>query len=342
MATPRRRADTPLADRIFEEPYRFDFFQAVRLLERLQPDRVLVGREGPPAHEVTRFLTQLSLSFPASAVHQLESAESGDGPPAMMVNFLGLFGPSGALPSHYTELLIARARQGDHTLAAFLDLLNHRLVSLFYRAWEKHHALVLYERGVEDQVARRLFDLIGLGLPTLRNRHDFSDTVLLFYSGCFARRQRPAVVLEALLNDYYGMPIAVEQFVGQWLVLEPEDRSTIGARGAHNALGVSLVLGERVWDEQGKIRLRVGPLSFAEFLTLLPGGPTLRSLAQMTRLFLDSEFDFDVQLVLRADEVPDCHLSSKSDVGACLGRHAWLKSRPLDHDVDDLIVPAGV
>ena len=55
MATPSRRPDPPLSEELFDEPYRFDFFQAVRLLERLGPDAAPVGRDGPPAREVVRF-----------------------------------------------------------------------------------------------------------------------------------------------------------------------------------------------------------------------------------------------------------------------------------------------
>ena len=121
-----------------------------------------------------------------------------------------------------------------------------------------------------------------------------------------------------------------------------EGRALIGAAGAHNALGESLVLGGRVWDEQGKFRLRLGPLSFEQFRAHLPDGDAFRPLAQMARLFVDAEFAFDVQLVLKADEVPDCRLSSAPGAGARLGRYAWLRSRPLARDVDDAVFASGV
>ncbi|MHC5544113.1 type VI secretion system baseplate subunit TssG, partial [Singulisphaera rosea] len=257
MATPSRRTDPPLEQELAEEPYRFDFFQAVRLLERLRPDRALVGHKGPASREVARFRSLLSLNFPASAINQLESSPHPQSPPEMVVNFFGLMGPSGVLPQVYTELLIERKRQGDSTLAAFLDLFNHRLLSLFYRAWEKHHVFVAHGRGADEPFARSLFQLIGMGAPPLQNRHDFPDDALLPYAGFFAQRHRPAIVLEGLLRDYFGMPIEVHQFSGRWLELEPGDRSVMGSSGQHNQLGVSLVIGSRVWDEQGTIRLKI-------------------------------------------------------------------------------------
>jgi type VI secretion system protein ImpH len=342
MATPGRRADAPLERTLFDEPYRFDFFQAVRLLERLAPDRAPVGRDGPSGREVVRFHAHQSLGFPASAIHRLDPPRDAGAPPDMTIAFLGLTGPLGALPHVYTELVLERLRAGDRTLAAFLDLFNHRMASLFFRAWEKYRPVAAREPAGEGQFARCLFALIGLGLDPLRGRHAFADVALLYDSGSFARRQRPAVVLEALLRDAFALPVEVHQFRARWLRLEPGDRSCLGADGPHNALGVDLVLGERVLDEQGSFRLRIGPLTFAEFRALLPETTTFRRLAQMTRLFVDGEFDFDVQLVLRADEVPGCVLSSTPGEGARLGCFAWLKSRAFERDADEAIFEAGV
>jgi type VI secretion system protein ImpH len=283
-----------------------------------------------------------SLAFPPSEVQALKPSADPDAPPEMTVAFMGLTGPTGVLPHAYTDLLIDRARMGDRTAAGFLDLLNHRLISLFFRAWEKYRPYLAHERGEGDRASRHLFDLIGLGLEPLRNRNTFPDDALRFYSGFFARRHRPAIVLVRLLKEYFGLPIEVVQFVGQWLPLEPADRSRLGASGAHNGLGTTLVLGSRVWDEQGKFRIRVGPLTFAQFLAFSPDGADFRSLVQMTRMYADAEFTFDVQLILMAEEVPACHLGPKSPSGPRLGRTAWLKSRPMVKDAEDAVFPAGV
>jgi type VI secretion system protein ImpH len=342
MATESRGADPPLEHTLFSEAYRFDFFQAVRLLEQLAGSRTPLGGEGPPAREAVRFLTKLSLAFPPSAIDRIEPPREPDAPPQMTVAFLGLTGPSGVLPQVYTELLLERRRAGDRTLAEFLDMINHRLIALFYRAWEKHHVIVAHERVGDDPFAKYVFALLGLGIPPLRNRHSFPDIALLKYAGIFARRHRSAVVLEALLGDVFGLPVAVEQFVGRWLALEPSDRSTIGAAGANNALAVSMVLGARVWDEQGSIRIRLGPLSLAQFQSFLLGGPGFRHLTELVRLFVDAELDFDVRLVLKAGEVPDCRLSSDPARGARLGRFAWVKARPLSRDPDDAVFRSRV
>ncbi len=340
MATPVGREVPPVERTLFEEPFRFDFFQAVRLLERLAPGLRAVGREGPARREVARFGAARGLAFPASAIQALDG--SGEGPAAMTVGFMGLTGPMGVLPHSYTEMVVERQRAGDRTLAAFLDLFNHRLISLFYRAWEKYRPGLAYERGADDPFAGAIDSLIGLGMEPLRGRHAFPDAAPRFYAGLFAQRHRSAVMLERLLREYFGLPVEVLQFQGRWLRLDPADRSRLGASNRNNQMGVSLVVGERVRDEQGRFRLRLGPLTIRQFRALSPEGPAFRALVEMTRLYVDAELDFDVQLVLLASDVPDCRLGAGDGPGARLGRDAWLKVGPLSADADEAVHASGV
>ena len=340
MATPRGRKDPPLADTLSEEPYRFEFFQAVRLLGRLHPGRQPVGGIGPARDEVVRFRSLVSLAFPPSELYALEPGSAEGAPAEMTVAFLGLAGPVGVLPQHYTESLLARRRAGDRTAAAFFDLFNHRMISLFFRAWEKYRPPLSRERGEEDRLAGYLYALMGLATAGLRGRNDFPDAALLAHAARFAQRRRPAIELEALLADSFGVPVRVEQFAGRWLPLDASDRSAMGREGPHNGLGTSLMLGSRAWDVRGKFRLRIGPLGLDRFLAFGPDGDELRALSQMARMFVDAELDFDVQVSLKAEEVPACRLSSAPGAGARLGRHAWLKSLPFAADADNAIFPA--
>jgi type VI secretion system protein ImpH len=343
MAAAVGRAEPSLEQTLVEAPYRFDFFQAVCLLERrLPPGGARVGRGGPPAREAVRFLSRLALHFPASALDRLEPPSSPDRPAALTVNFLGLTGPSGVLPYVYTELLHARARAGEPAPAAFLDLINHRIISLFYRAWEKHH-VALHSKGAEDdRFAAHVFSLMGLGLPSHRERHVVRDRVLIKYARFIAQQRRPAVVLERLMRDYSGLPVEVVQFAGRWMTIDHADRSTLGGRNGQNALGMSLVLGARVWDEAGQIRLRLGPLSYAEFRDYLPDGMGFRPLVELARLFVGTGFNLDVQLVLKASDVPVCRLASRRGAASQLGRDTWLQGRQSTRDVDDAVFPASI
>lgn len=374
-----------LARRLFTEPYRFDFFQAVRLLHRLFPDRSAVGRGGPAWSEPARFRALVSLSFPPSQVYDLTVPTHAHPVPELTQAFFGLTGPSGVLPRHYTEILIQLGREAksgggnDRTaLREWLDLFNHRFLSQFYRAWEKYRVYVPFERSEFDRdepdtFTQALLSLVGLGMPSLRDRMTVStpdlsdgqrrkargrvvrpgrvvakvdDLAALYYTGFFAQRPRNAVSLEALIGDYFGVPAKVEQFQGQWLRLEPESLTRLDG-GPSARLGGSAIAGERVWSVADKIRLRLGPLPYARFLDLLPDpAPVPRrkgffSLAHLVRLYIGPELDVDVCLVLRAGEVPESRLElgdgDGESPGARLGWNTWLLSGDWPDNADDAL-----
>jgi type VI secretion system protein ImpH len=354
--------------RLFAEGFTFDFFQAVRVLERLDPGRRPVGRAGPPRVEVARFRVYQSLTFPASDVYDIQKPSSTLPVPVMVVPFLGLTGPNGILPRHYTELLLRQEREAKHAekyaLRDWLDLFNHRLIALFYRAWEKYRFFIPYERKEydakeQDPFTRGLFSLMGLGLPPLRNRLGVStwevvedegrervlaridDLALLHFSGFLVHRPRCAVSLDAMLRDYFRLPLQVKQFQGQWLKLDPVNQSRLGGEGGNNRLGVDVVVGERVWDVQNRIRIRLGPLRYAQFSEFIPDRspiPERKSfflLAHLVRLYIGPDLDFDIQLVLRAEDVPACQLAEGATGLPRLGWNTWVRSQPCTRDADD-------
>jgi type VI secretion system protein ImpH len=342
MAHPSRRPDPSVEENLFEAGYRFDFFQAVRMLERLYPERRPVGQTASPADEVVRFHSHVSLSFPPSAIHHIERAANEMEPAQMTVTFMGLTGPLGVLPHHYTELLLERMRQRDYTLRDFLDLFNHRLISFLYRAWEKYRVPVAYERAVwqgqsYDRFSLYLFALMGMGTNGLRGRQQVEDKTLLFYTGLMAQKPHSASALAGILQDYAGVPVTVAQFLGQWLPLTESNRSRLGPGEEANGLGVNAVAGAYVWDQQAKFRVRLGPMTWRQFETLLPSGNALQTLVQLTRFFAGQEYDFELQLVLKAAEVPRSRLGTGGVGFTRLGWSAWLKNGEFVDDADEAV-----
>jgi type VI secretion system protein ImpH len=335
-------------------PYQFDFFQAVRLLMRVarrssdaaQPLRP-TGHDWPPGSEIVRFRTLPSHSFPpaqiaAFAPPPADAPADQPKPAELTVAFLGLTGPAGVLPHHYTQTVIDRLRLKDRTLLNFLDLFNHRLISLFYRAWEKHRVPPLVERaqaeGREDAFTRSLLSLVGLGTPGLRGRLEQPDEFLLFYSGLFAQQVRNPLSLERLLGEAFGLPVSILQFQGQWLGLEPPEQTAMPSarrpEGLNCQLGVTAIAGERIWSVESKFRVRVGPIGYEAFHKLLPGSPLLTRLGQVVRMYAGPELDFDAQLILRREEVPMCELTP-GGLGARLGWNTWACSRTRTADAEE-------
>jgi type VI secretion system protein ImpH len=343
MATTRGRADPALTETLFEEGYRFDFFQAVRVLERLYPERRPVGYGALPAEEMVRFTTRIALSFPPSSICEVTPPDGTDKPAEMNVAFMGLAGLIGVLPRHYTEMILERMRQKDFTLRDFLDLFNHRFISLFYRAWEKYRFPIAYERAVAggdryDPVSLNIFHLFGMGPRGLRERLDVPGETLLYYSGLIAQQPHSAMALEALLGDYFEVSVKTQQFVGQWLPLAVDQRARLTAQGNRQSLKAGAVLGACFWDQQAKFRLRLGPMKFGKFKNFFPNGQALKQLVQLVRLFNGQQLDFDLQLVLEAAEVPGCRLGRPGSDAVQLGWSTWLKTKEFSYHPDDAVI----
>lgn len=342
MATESGTTNTPVNYALVEEllrtvPQEFDFFQIVRLLERINPDREPVGTFAQSDREVASFSAHTHTGFPASRVQDIKWSE--EAAPAVIVNFMGLTGPSGVLPLYYSHMVLERQRAKDHAVRSFFDLFNHRMISLFYSAWEKYRFTVAYERGQRDKFSHHLLDLIGLGTAGLQKRQDVADDSLIYYCGLLGSHPRSASSLRQILSDYFDVPVEVEQFVGAWHQLDRETQCLFDKANTYSEqLGVGAIVGDEIWDQQSGVRLRFGPMPLARYLDFLPNGSAFRPLQALTKFYSGGEIDFDVQLVLQREEVPACDLGSVTEAAPQLGWTTWAITRPASSDMDDTIL----
>jgi type VI secretion system protein ImpH len=256
----------------------------------------------------------------------------------MKVNFMGITGPSGVLPYCYTELILERLRARDPALEAFLDIFNHRMISFFYRAWEKYRFPATYYRG-DDIFTHHLLDLIGLGTPGLKDRQSVPDNALLHYTALVGGHARSAEALETILNGYFEVPAEVEQFAGAWYRLDPSSQCSMTDEGDDSEkLGAGVVVGDEIWDQQSRVRISLGPLSLEQYSSFLPGGSAHEPLKALVRFFSNDELDFEVRLILEREQVPKCEVGGEDESAPRLGWVSWLKSVPLDHHPGDTIL----
>ncbi len=318
----------PFLDRLAAAPHRFDLFQAMRRIEGAHPELPRLGDAPRPSDEPIRFAQEASLTFAPAAVVGLErsAAASSSAPPRLVQRIFGLLGPNGPLPIHLTEYTRERLlHHADPTLQRFLDMLVHRFGLLFYRAWARAQPVASLDRADDNRTDRHLGAIAGLGEPGTRARDAVRDGPKLFFAGRLARSVRDADGLRAWLAAHFGVPVRIEQFSGHWMALDRDERSRLTRHG-QQGLGAGAVLGAQVWDVQHKFRIVIGPLDWAGYCALLPDRPALNELRAMVRQYLGFEFNWDLQLVLRAGEAPAWRLAAPHPVGrvGCIGRTAWL------------------
>jgi type VI secretion system protein ImpH len=299
-------------------PQRFRFDAAVRVLARAR------GTEDPA--EAARFRSPPGLVYPPSDV--LAVRPQGDAPPEVTVSLMGLTGPSGVLPRHYTEVVTQTLRSGSAALRDFLDVLSHRFVAFFAGAGAKYRPARAAEsallRQAPDPIAQALLALTGYGTAHLTSRLAAGSEPLLHYAGLFAMRPRSADRLGALVSDWLGMQVDVEEFAGAWLSLPPDQRTRLSMNGAWCRLGVDASAGVRAWDPQARIVLRIGPLDLAAFQRLLPDRIALHRLVSLVRAYVGFELGFAINPVLAAQQIPPLRLDATAEPPPRLGWNTWI------------------
>ncbi len=346
MSGAQRRQPAPVIDRLLEEPYRFEFFQTLRLLERWHAHGSGTSRSEMLTHHV-RFRNSLALSFPPSEIESLralpaakadaatgeEAATQGSAPADVEIipAFFGLLGISGALPLFYTELFAEREmRRKDGAARAFLDVFQQRAVSLLYEAWRKHRLPLHFEDNRRRHYLPALLALTGMEEASRASRGRIPEEAIAFFSGSLQQRTHSAVQMQRLLSAHFGVPFKLEQFVGRWHTLPEAAHTLIGMAGG--VLGQSALVGGRVWQRDLRMRLVVGPMDRDQFDTFLPRGSASEALRDMLTLMSGVTLEYEVQLLLRPEQAPQVTLGSGT---ARLGWDSWMHTRPPQHLLAD-------
>ncbi|MFT4961659.1 MAG: type VI secretion system protein ImpH [Paracoccaceae bacterium] len=340
MATGKRSGPDDLShfDRLVKEPEKHHVFQALRLLEAHYNDAPRLGESRRPREDKVRLGQVAELAFPPSSIAEFKPPKAGK--PARLINrFFGLFGPHGPLPLHLTEYARNRLRNHrDSTFVAFADTLTHRLMSLLYRAWSTGQPAPSFDRN-DDPIARKVAALAGYHGEHLQQRDAMPDLSKLYFAGHLSQGAKNAEGLVSILSAFFDVPVHIQQYVGSWLELEPDDRWQLGGMAR---LGQTTSLGSRVYSRAAKFRIVIGPLPLADYERLLPGGAALQRLTAIVRNYAGDTMDWDVNLILAGDEVPRASLGGTTR----LGHTSWTGTRKDSdesrEDAGDLYLYPGV
>lgn len=348
MPPTQRKQPAAVIARLLEQPHRFGFFQALRLLERW-----MCQQEGLTSTQVLgrrlAVRNSLSLSFPASEIARIDvegAVCTEDGVPqslglqrlVLTPAFIGLLGRGGVLPSCYTELFADREiYHRDRAGRAFLDIFLHRAVVLFYQAWQMHRLPVQFETNRHTRFLPLVLALAGLAQGGARRRLRASeggvaDDALAYFAGALQRRPMSAVTLQRLLEHYFDTPVRLDPFVGRWFTLPASNQSQLGLRNMQ--LGLDMVMGERIWQRDLRLRLTFGPLPRERFVRFLPGGPAALALAEWLGLMTGHTLEYEVRLTLCAHDVRGTTLDAQSP--ARLGWDSFLVTEPTRQDRSDV------
>lgn len=306
-----------------------DFFRLIRRLELSFPGALQIGRDGPSVNEAVRIKPEASFRFQPGAIAKIEKSTDSKLPFVMTITFFGLYGRNGTLPWHYTSRIIHEVRPSlsdirysGGGLKEFLDILNHRFTSFFYRAGIKYRWPLVYRQHGEDDVTGNLIAFTGLKTLHTRNKICIPDVALLRYAGLFTI-PNSASSLTSLLSDFLNTTVKISQFEGEWLEIDESDRNKIGRRKGTCCLGRSFTIGRRIYSRQHKFRIVIGPINYDQYTGLLPGQKKFRELTNLVKMRSGITLKSEYALKVDRQTVPHAALGRKS---AGLGRNFFLLS----------------
>ncbi len=314
-----------------KEPYRFGFYAALRELECLNKIRPRIGYAARPVDDPIRLGQTPSMQFAPSTISSFSSKAGAAH--RLKVFFFGLFGPNGPLPLHLTEYTLNRLRDAkDSTLADFADMFHHRLLCLFYRAWADKEPVVQFDRPENDRFSFYLGSLLGIGLSSLRNRDEIPDQTKHHFVSHFGCHTKHSEGLISILQDFFQVPASIREFIGEWLTIPKTSYCLLNNDPTTGQLGMSAIIGVKSWQCQHKFRIILGPLTLNEYEDFLPTGIRLKKLLGIVKNYLGLEFNWDLNLILKKEEVPLMQLGKYGR----LGWTTWLPAANRITDANDL------
>lgn len=319
-----------------ETPYHFDFFQAVRRLECIYAKEL--GNTIKPADDPIRLVHEGHIRFAPSTVYSF-TPKKHNKPACLSSYFLGLLGPQGPLPMYLTEYAHERKiHYHDETLIHFLDMFHHRMLSFFYRAWADNQPVVHLDHSDKDKFKNYTGSFFGIGDAACQNRDELSDYNKLFMSGHLSCQTKHVQGLESLIFSFFKLPVKINEFIGEWISLPEDNICQLGLGSDVSTLGENVIVGARIWEAQQKFRIIFGPLSYEIYKTFLPGNYSLKILIDMVRNYVGDIFNWDLQLILKKEEVPPLEINGHQQ----LGYTTWSFSAMKEKDADELIFTPSI
>jgi len=365
MSSTSRSKNTSVIQHLENNSGEYSFLQVVRLLEQAHifnsvlnnKDRAYpVAQFVRPENEIIRFHTNQKLEFYSSEIESIVS-NNKTRQKHVVVNIMGLSGSMGVLPYHYSELILLRQKLKDKSLSTFLDLFNHRSISLFYQASVKYRLPIEYERTkqhadsikAKDNHTKVLLSLIGLGTKHLDNRLYTKDESLLYYSGLLSHEIKTAISLKRMLQRHFEIPVQINEFVGQWQYLIDDVRTRLSSKsnpkGQNASLGHSAIIGKKGWFAQGKIQIILGILNKEQLHRFAPGTQSFKALNEIVRLYVGLECNYNFVIRVKRKHLPNKIILNKNNPPV-ISWNTWLpqskKSYNPEEIVDIIVSPARI
>lgn len=290
----------------------YSFYQLVELLNKLHSQKTALNNEN-----AIQFRASANTAFPTRDVVSLRQDEQGQFD--LEVSFLGLHGSQSPLPGYYLDHFAWEDAQQANQLTDYLNLFNHRLVTLLHRIWRKYRYYICFEDGGHDAFSRHMFSLVGLGSEANRGMMNINHSKMLAYAGLLASPSRSPDVICSLISHCFDLEKV--ELIG-WEIRKvaiPEDQQNrLGIVARHSGqksrpkmvLGENFNIGSHIYDCNGKCTIEISELPLDRYMSFLPNGKDFLSLITFVSYIMHEQLAWDLRL----------RIADKQANGICLGK----------------------
>lgn len=289
----------------------WSFLALLRWLNAQHTGSPVIGHASRAQQEPVRLGQKASLAFAPRELADVHQGE--DGRWHIRTLGLGMLGPNGAMPLHFTDWVRERSESfRDDTLADFLDVFHHRFLTQLYAAWHRAQSVTALDRPDGDHFS---FFIDALGHTQSHHDSPLSAHARLSAACHLVRQARNPDGLEQCLQHFFQVPVTVQEFELRWMAMDESDVTRLGHAKGASVLGQSACLGSKVLDRQHQFSVFIGPLDLPTYRSFAPNGQNLPLLREWVRMFFGFEFDWQVQLCIDAQHAPPAQLGQTGQLG---------------------------
>ena len=310
----------------------YDFFQLMTLL-----------REYNKNNRAIQFSVAGNLAFPNSDIESLQYIEEDEPYWQVTINFLGLIGPSGVLPPHYTELLLEQAHQKRFALKEFIDLLHQRIITFYYEVWIKTHFYFNFNAKNSFEQPNDIMDTLGghVGLSVSKKLQslNFTEKFLLCHAGIFAKKRPTPSELRTLIEYYSKLHVEIVPYYKKKYYFLSSQASCLSSRAHINGnnclLSINTHLGDAINLYQNYFKIIIYVKSFEQLNNLLPDKSFFKNICDITQRYVGIDYSFSIELSCNLSVIESCKLSDVTS--GRLGWNSWINHKKNYQNVSNIL-----
>lgn len=315
--------------RIKESTFNYSLPQSIRIvcayLKKFYPEK-----EYEKLYDKIIFQANPSLAFQKTEIASINFIEIEEEVKVeIRLNFLGIFGSSSPMPSHFTEMVLDSV-DSDMLLHDFLNLFNHHLQRFVYPIWKKHRYYIQYRHDLKDKFSMYILSFLGLYSNINLNNSSLNLQKLIPYIGILSMKHKSAGTLKAVIRHYLSHDdIEIIQCIPSKYNIPSWQYSSLGNKNI--SLGSDFLIGESVVSKNAKFRILLKDAKDEDLIKYSVLGEKMAELNNLISFSLNEPLEHDVCFEIKKENKKKLILDENGKT--YLGINSWIGNSDFDENI---------